>query len=286
MDKLNFIKYNNIILDKLNFIKNNDIIVNIFNNIKPEYISYFNYLLIDTIDKNKLIELFNKIIKLKQDNKDIINNIDNNDITFIYDLITNDKYKNIIKILLDIPNKYNQINNITYYIKIFYMFISIFIIITYSLILYAYFNLYDNINDKLFNMITILSYIQLFNTFLIYKNIINVIIKFIIINLQYVPLSVYFFISSLVIGKLFIYYRKYIDNDIFNYKRYIIMFLCFLVILFNIISSSHYLYQLNSPNISIINTIFYLINQLFSDYYNLGNTFPNLPKTKIELNKF
>jgi len=283
MNNLNFIKYNNIILDKLNFIKNNDIIVNIFNNFKPEYISYFNYLLIDIVDKKKLIELFNKIIKLKQDNKDIINNIDNNDITFIYDLISNDKYKNIIKILLDIPNKYNQINNITYYIKIFYIFISIFLIITYSLILYAYFNLYDNINDKLFNIISILSYIQLFNTFLIYKNIINVIIKFVVINLQYVPLSVYFLISSLIIGKLFIYYRKYIDNNIFNYKRYIILLLCLLVIIFNIISSSHYLSQLNSPHISIINTIFYLINQLFSEYYNLGKSFPNLPKTKIEL---
>jgi hypothetical protein len=272
-------------MNKLDFIKNNKDIVNIFNNIESEYISYFNYLLIDTNDKNKLINIFNKIILLKKNNNDILNNIDKDDIDFIYELITNDKYKNIIIILLDIPNKYNQINNLTYYIKLFYGFINICLITMYILILYRSINFCYN-NKNILNIITVLSYIQLFNIILIHKNIINVIIKFVIINLQYVPFYIYMFILSLIIGRLFIYFKNSInDNSSIDdniYKRYKIILSVSLVILFNTLSIYKYYTGFNT-NIAFVETIFYLFNKLFSNYYNIGNTFPNIPKTKIGL---
>jgi len=267
-------------MDKLNFIQNNDIATFIINNIEPKYISYIYNIPLDTDDKDKLINLVNKIVKSKNENQNIYNNID---IDFFYDLITNDKYKNTITVLLNIPNKYNSIYKFITYIKYFTMFISICLIIMYLLLFYGYINKLDDVDEKIYTIISILSYILIFNTLLIYNNIIYSIAKFILLNLQYVPWSVYYFIISLIIGRLFVHYHNKIDKYIYNYKRYRVIVLLSLVIITQITSVS--LSQNNTQNqyIAFTETIFYLINKLFGDYYNLGHIFPNLPKTKLNM---
>ncbi len=63
-------------MDKLYFIKNNDIAAFIINNIESKYITYINNIQLDEDDKYKLINLLNKIVKSKNDNQNIYNNID------------------------------------------------------------------------------------------------------------------------------------------------------------------------------------------------------------------